>query len=70
MVPLICDVPVSLRTALKTRALATGQSEAQLVIAALSQYLAQTIHTLFQVSTSGALVAGIYSGMVSCATIL
>ena len=70
MVPLTCDVPVSLRTALKTRALATGQSESQLVITALSQYLAQPIHTLFQVSTSGALVAGIYSGMISCATIL
>ena len=70
MVSLTCDVPVSLRTTLKTRALATGQSESQLVITALSQYLAQPIHTLFQVSTSGALVAGIYSGMVSCATIL
>jgi acetolactate decarboxylase len=70
MVPFTCDVPVSLRTALKTRALATGQSESQLVITALSQYLAQPIHTLFQVSTSGALVAGVYSGMVSCATIL
>jgi len=52
------------------RALATRQSESQLVIAALSQYLAQPIHTLFQVSTSGALVAGVYSGVVSCATIL
>jgi acetolactate decarboxylase len=70
MVPLTCDVPVSLRTALKARALATGQSEPQLVISALSQYLAKPIHTLFQVSTSGALVAGVYSGMVSCATIL
>ena len=70
MISLTCDVPVSLRTALKARALATGQSEPQLVITALSEYLAQPIHTLFQVSTSGALVAGIYSGMVSCATIL
>ena len=70
MVPLTCDVPVSLGSALKMRALATGQSESQLVIAALSQYLAQPIHTLFQVSTSGALVAGVYSGVVSCATIL
>ena len=70
MVPLTCDVPVSLRSALKMRALATRQSESQLVIAALSQYLAQPIHTLFQVSTSGALVAGVYSGVVSCATIL
>jgi len=70
MDPLTCDVPVSLASALKMRALATRQSESQLVIAALSQYLAQPIHTLFQVSTSGALVAGVYSGVVSCATIL
>ena len=70
MFPLTCDVPVSLGSALKMRALATRQSESQLVIAALSQYLAQPIHTLFQVSTSGALVAGVYSGVVSCATIL
>jgi acetolactate decarboxylase len=52
------------------RAAATKQTESQLVIAALSQYLAQPIHTLFQVSTSGALVAGVYSGVVSCTTIL
>ena len=70
MVSLTCDVPVSLGSALKMRARATRQSESQLVIAALSQYLAQPIHTLFQVSTSGALVAGVYSGVVSCATIL
>jgi acetolactate decarboxylase len=70
MVPLTCDVPVSLRSALKMRALATRQSESQLVIAALSQYSAQPIHSPFQVSTSGTLVAGIYSGVVSCATIL
>jgi acetolactate decarboxylase len=70
MFPLTCDVPVSLGSALKMRARATRQSESQLVIAALSQYLAQPIHTLFQVSTSGALVAGVYSGVVSCATIL
>jgi acetolactate decarboxylase len=65
-----CDVPVSLQTALKTRALATRQSESQVVTAALSEYLAQPIHTLFQVSTSGALVAGVYSGVISCSTIL
>jgi hypothetical protein len=41
MVLLTCDVPVSLRSALKMRTLATRQSESQLVIAALSQYLAQ-----------------------------
>jgi acetolactate decarboxylase len=70
MVSLTCDVPVSLGSPLKMRALATRQSESQLVIAALSQHLAQPIHTLFQVSTSGALVAGVYSGVVSCTTIL
>jgi hypothetical protein len=31
----------------------------------LAEYLGTPIHTLFQVSTSGALVAGIYAGVVS-----
>jgi acetolactate decarboxylase len=40
------------------------------VTAALSQYLDMPIHTLFQVSTSGALVAGVYDREVSVASIL
>jgi hypothetical protein len=47
-----------------------GESLSHIVTAALSQYLNKPIHTLFQVSTSGALVAGIYSGAVSSGPIL
>jgi acetolactate decarboxylase len=36
----------------------------------LSQYLAVPVHTLFQVSTSGALVAGVYDREVSAKSIL
>ena len=52
---------------------AGGGSEpgiSHLVTAALAQYLAAPVHTLFQVSTSGALVAGLYDGVVTCQTIL
>ena len=44
-----------------TRAATAGESLSHIVTATLSQYLNKPIHTLFQVSTSGALVAGIYS---------
>jgi acetolactate decarboxylase len=41
-----------------------------IVTVALSQYLNKPIHTLFQVSTSRALVAGLYSDAVSSGLIL
>ena len=66
---LTCDIPVSLLGEL-TRAAEGGESVSHIVTAALSQYLNRPIHTLFQVSTSGALVAGIYSGAVSTGMIL
>jgi acetolactate decarboxylase len=66
MAVLTCDVPLSLLSAIKARAGERGESVSRAVTAALSQYLAQPIHTLFQASTSGALVAGVYSGAVSC----
>src|SRR5271165_2416587 len=53
-----------------TRAATGGESLSHIVTAALSRYLNKPIHTLFQVSTSGALVAGIYSGAVSSGLIL
>src|ERR1700741_2761378 len=53
-----------------TRAATGGGSLSHIVTAALAQYLNKPIHTLFQVSTSGALVAGIYSGAVSVQSIL
>jgi hypothetical protein len=42
-----------------------GESLSHIVTAALSRYLNKPVHTLFQISTSRALVAGIYSGAVS-----
>ena len=69
MVVLNCNIPASLLGAL-TRAADGGESVSHIVTAALSQYLNAPIHTLFQVSTSGALVAGLYSGAVSSGLIL
>jgi acetolactate decarboxylase len=69
MAVLNCTLPASLFSAL-TRAADGGESVSHIVAAALSQYLNSPIHTLFQVSTSGALVAGLYSGAVSSGLIL
>ena len=48
----------------------TGRGTSSLVTAALAQYLQKPIHTLFQISTSGALVAGVYDREVGVQTIL
>jgi acetolactate decarboxylase len=63
-------VPASLVSALHAEATRTGATASTVVTAALAQYLGTPIHTLFQVSTSGALVAGISSGVVSVKSIL
>ena len=55
MATLNCNVPSSLMGDL-TRAATDGESLSHIVTAALSQFLNKPIHTLFQVSTSGALV--------------
>jgi acetolactate decarboxylase len=44
--------------------------ESGVVTAALSKYLGVPVHTLFQVSTSGALVAGVYDRAVTVKSIL
>ncbi|BEV15597.1 acetolactate decarboxylase [Herbaspirillum sp. DW155] len=67
---LTLDIPVSLRSALERETERTGDSASSIMTAALGQYLGTPIHTLFQVSTSGALVAGVYAGMVAVETIL
>lgn len=48
----------------------TGRSRSFVVTAALARYLEKPIHTVFQVSTSGALVAGVYDREVSVQTVL
>jgi acetolactate decarboxylase len=70
MAQITIDIPTSLMASLDRIAEETGQTCSAVVTAALSQHLDAPIHTLFQVSTSGALVAGVYSGVVSVKTIL
>lgn len=55
---------------LTRRAETNGRAVSSLVSEALASYLGAPLHTLFQVSTSGSLVEGVYSEAVTCATIL
>jgi acetolactate decarboxylase len=64
------DVPASLMAALDEEVSRTGCGSSSVVTAALAQYLEKPIHTVFQVSTSGALVAGVYDREVSVQAIL
>ena len=64
------DVPASLKAALHEEMSRSGRRISSVVTAALAQYLEKPIHTVFQVSTSGALVAGVYDREVSVQTIL
>lgn len=70
MPQLSVDIPPSLRAALAEEAARTGRSRSAVVTAALAQYLQRPIHTVFQVSTSGALAAGVYDREVSVQVLL
>jgi acetolactate decarboxylase len=63
-------LPAALDEALRHEAERTGRSASTIVMEALSRHLDVTVHTLFQVSTSGALVAGVFDGEVSVGSIL
>jgi hypothetical protein len=63
-------IPASLKAALDAEAARTKRTVSSVVTAALGQYLEKPIHTVFQVSTSGALVAGVYNREVSVQAIL
>jgi acetolactate decarboxylase len=63
-------IPASLKTALDAEIIKTKGTLSSVVTAALSQYLGMQVHTLFQVSISGALVAGVYDKEVSVRSIL
>lgn len=67
---LTCFIPRALETALADRAKASNLPVEHLVQAALAQYLGTPFHTLFQVSTSGSLVAGVFDGAVSVEELL
>ena len=65
-----CSLPDSLEAALRQRMAADKDTRDHIVARALSEYLATPLHTLFQVSTSAALVEGIYQGAVRVSRLL
>ena len=65
-----CDLPDSLYEALMERMRIDKTGFDHVVLAALSQYLGKPLHTLFQVSTSAALVEGLYQGAVRVSRLL
>ena len=70
MKSITCNLPNSLYEALKKRMETDHASCDHVVSVALSQYLGKPIHTLFQVSTSAALVEGLYQGAVRVSRLL
>jgi acetolactate decarboxylase len=70
MPKIIADIPTSLNSVLNDEIARTRTDGSSIVTAALAQYLKTPVHTLFQVSTSGALVAGVYAGVVSVQSLL
>lgn len=67
---LTVEIPTSLKITLDKEIARDGGNESAAITAALAIYLQTPVHTLFQVSTAGALVAGVSSGAVSAKTIL
>ncbi len=65
MPTLSCDIPETLMRALGERSARTGETASQIVLAALADALEIDQETLFQVSTSTALVEGVYDGNVT-----
>ena len=70
MAELAVPIPDSIKSALDAEIKRTGGTAAALVTKALAQYLDVSIHTVFQISTSGALVAGVYDREVNVTSIL
>ncbi|MQT13980.1 acetolactate decarboxylase [Segnochrobactrum spirostomi] len=69
MPTLTCEISQSLWTALQRKSEETGESVSHLVSRALADSLQVEHGTLFQVSTSGALVEGVFGGVVSVGTL-
>jgi len=66
-VPIQTRVSASIWQALQDRSRTSGQSIAHIVQMALAEALDIQHHSIFQVSTSGAIVQGLYQGCVSVA---
>src|SRR3984885_13281542 len=62
---MLVPISKSLQSALEKLSKETGEPISQLVSGTLSRCLGIPLHTLFQVSTSGALVQGVYERAVS-----
>jgi acetolactate decarboxylase len=69
MAHLSCELPQSLWHALNEHTRETGEPLAHIVARALAQHLDVKHATIFQVSTSSALVEGVYEGAVRVATL-
>jgi acetolactate decarboxylase len=67
--PISVNVSESLYQAIQERCLTTGETMDHLVQDALSKSLGVEHHTLYQISTSAALVQGVYQGCVNVGTI-
>jgi acetolactate decarboxylase len=70
MKALTCQIPDSLYAALQRRRNGDNETYDHIVAEALSKSLDTPIHTLFQVSTSAALVEGVYQGAVRVSRLL
>jgi acetolactate decarboxylase len=70
MPKLNCEISDHLQAALSERSETTGESIERIVATVLTRALEMPVHTLFQVSTSGALVEGIYEKAVSSSLLL
>jgi acetolactate decarboxylase len=64
-----CRIPAGLWQALQERSTATGEPVRHLVATALADLLDVEHQTIFQVSTTGALVEGVYEGAVRIGTL-
>jgi acetolactate decarboxylase len=64
---LTCDISETLMQALQARSRRTGEPVAHIVMSSLADTLEINHSTLFQVSTSTALVEGVYGGVVTIA---
>jgi acetolactate decarboxylase len=67
---LAIEIPTSLNEELNSEAVRSARNPASIVVEALAKYFEKPVHTVFQVSTSGALVAGVYDREVSVQRVL
>ena len=69
MPDLNCEIDATIWEALQEMAAASGAPMDHLVNRALAEFLGVGHHTLYQVSTAGALVEGVHQGVVSVGTL-